>query len=93
MSSSENNDQPISIIAKNATEELRVALSEYRGHHLINCRIWANYDSPLEEKRPTKKGFALAVAKLPELIAVLQRAEAEARAQGLLDVERAPAAA
>ena len=81
---SENSDQLVATIIKNSTEELRIALSEYRGCHLINCRIWANYDSPLEEKRPTKKGFALAVAKLPELIEVLQRAEQEARAAGLL---------
>ena len=84
MSSSENSDQTISIIVKSAIEELRAGLSEYRGHHLINCRVWANYDSPLEEKRPTKKGFTLAVPKLPELIAALQKAEEEARAAGSL---------
>ena len=79
-----SSDQTTSIIVKNAIEELHVGISEYRGHYLISCRIWANYDSPLEEKRPTKKGFALAVAKLPELIEALQKAEAEARAAGLL---------
>ncbi len=84
MNGNNNSEQPVGSITKNAIEELRVGLSEYRGHHLINCRIWANYDSPLEEKRPTKKGFALAVAKLPELIAALQEAEQQARVQGLL---------
>ena len=90
MSSSENSDQTTSIIAKNAMEELRVGISEYRGHHLVNCRIWANYDSPLEERRPTRKGFALRLEQLPELIAALQKAEEEARAAGLLkDAEEA----
>lgn len=74
----------IATIEKNAVEEVRVALSEYRGHDLVNLRIWANYDSAGSEKRPTKKGFALRIERLPELIAVLKKAEAEARAAGLL---------
>ena len=85
--SSENSDQHVATIIKNSTEELRIALSEYRGHHLINCRIWANYDSPLEEKRPTKKGVTLAVAKLPELIEALQEAERQAQVAGLMKEE------
>ena len=64
-----------------------MALSEYRGHDLVNLRIWANYDSAGSEKRPTKKGFALRIERLPELIAVLKKAEAEARAAGLLGAE------
>ena len=74
----------IATIEKNAVEELRVALSEYRGHHLVNLRIWANYDSASSEKRPTKKGFALRIGQLPELIAALKNAEAQARASGFL---------
>ncbi len=74
----------IATIEKNAVEELRVALSEYRGHDLVNLRIWANYDSAGSEKRPTKKGFALRIEFLPELIAVLKKAETAARAAGLL---------
>ena len=74
----------IATIEKNASEELRVALGEYRGHNLVNVRIWANYDSAGSEKRPTNKGFALRVERLPELIAGLKKAEAEARAAGLL---------
>ncbi len=74
----------IATIEKNTVEELRVALSEYRGHDLVNLRIWANYDSAGSEKRPTKKGFALRIEFLPELIAVLKKAETAARAAGLL---------
>ncbi len=77
----------IATIEKNAVEELRVALSEYRGHDLVNLRIWANYDSAGSEKRPTKKGFALRIEFLPELIAVLKKAETAARAAGLLGAE------
>ncbi len=84
MSSSEDSDPTISIIVKNAIEELRVGISEYHGHQLINCRIWANYHSPLEERLPTRKGFALRIEQLPELIEALQVAQDEARAAGLV---------
>ena len=60
---------------KNAVEEVRVVLSEYRGHDLVSVRIWANYDSADSEKRPTKKGVALRVEQLPELIVALNEAQ------------------
>ncbi len=69
-------EETIATIKKNAIEEVRVALSEYKGHDLVNVRIWANYDASESEKRPTKKGFALRVGQLPELIAALQKAQA-----------------
>ena len=77
----------IATVKKNALEELRVVLSEYRGHDLVNVRIWASYDSADADKRPTKKGFALRIGLLPELIASLKKAEAEARAAGLLSAK------
>ncbi len=77
-------DELIATIPKNATEEVRVNLSEYRGSHLVSIRVYANYKSPLDERTPTKKGVALNVKKLPELIVALQEAEREAIAAGLL---------
>ena len=82
-------EKTIATIEKNQIEQIRIDLSEYCGHDLINLRTWANYDSPTAEKRPTKKGFALRVALLPELIEALQAAEREARAAGLLKDEAA----
>lgn len=78
-------DETIATIDKNAIEELRISLGAYKGHDLVNVRIWANYDSADFEKRPTKKGFALRVAQLPELIAALQKAEKASRAAGLFN--------
>ncbi len=75
----------IAAIPKNAIEELRVELTEYRGHHLVQARIWANYDSATTPKRPTRKGFALKVERLSDLIAALQTAERRARDLGVLD--------
>ena len=76
----------IAAIPKNAIEELRVELTEYRGHHLVQARIWANYDSATTPKRPTRKGFALTVERLPDLIAALKDAERRARDLGMLDI-------
>jgi hypothetical protein len=77
-------EKTVSVIPKSGTEEVRVDLSEYRGHDLVSIRIYANYDSADEPKRPTKKGVTLKVEKLPELIAALQQAKTDARAAGLL---------
>ena len=77
-------DETIATIPKNATEEVRVSLSEYRGTHLVGIRVYANYKSPLDERTPTKKGVALKVERLPELIAALQEAERDAIEAGLL---------
>ena len=83
-------DKLIATIEKNSIEEVRVALSEYQGFDLVGIRIWGNYDSPTSEKRPTKKGVALRVERLPELIAALLQAQAEAEAAGLLEALAPP---
>ncbi len=75
---------PIATIAKNKLEEIRVGLSQFNGHHLINVRVWADRRDGAEGRIPTKAGIACRVALLPEIIAALQKAEAEARRQGLL---------
>jgi hypothetical protein len=77
-------EQTIAVIEKNAIEEVHIALSEYRDHDLVSVRIYANYASAEEVKRPTRKGVTLKVEKLPDLIAALQEAEQRARAAGLL---------
>jgi hypothetical protein len=72
----------VGAVRKNATEEVRVALNEFHGSSLIDLRVFADLGDG--ERRPTKKGVALNVRALPELIEVLQRAEAEARRRGLI---------
>ena len=59
-------DKTVYSFAKNTQEEVRAELTEYRGHRLINIRVW--YKPPGEdEARPTKKGISLAVELFPEL--------------------------
>lgn len=62
----------VATIEKNRLEEVRVALTEFNGHLLVDIRTFADIDG---ERRATKKGVSLNRAKLPELIAALKAAE------------------
>ena len=66
-------------------ESLHVSLSEYEGHALINVRIYATGTDGID--RPTTKGVAMSIRKLPELAKALARAEAKAVELGLLEDE------
>lgn len=64
-------------------ESVHVSLSEYEGHALINVRIYATGADGID--RPTTKGVAMGIRRLPELAAGLAKALDRARALGLLD--------
>ena len=81
----------IATLRKNSIEEIRVGLDEYKGHDLVSIRVWTDPYAGTE-RVATKKGISIGVRLLPELIAVLQQAEAEARAAGLLDDDAEEAA-
>ncbi len=79
----------IATIEKNKTEELRVALNEFKDRHYLDIRTYADpYADEGQGRVPTRKGVTLNLAKLPELIEALQKAEVEARALGLLKGEK-----
>jgi hypothetical protein len=78
------NCQALAVIRKNSAEEIRVELSEFHEHNLINIRIWADPRDGGAERIPTKAGICCRVALLPDLIEALRQAEAEARKAGLL---------
>jgi hypothetical protein len=63
-------------------ESVRIELSEYEGHCLINVRVWQTGTDGID--RPTPKGISLGIARLPELTCGLLRAEDMARELGLL---------
>jgi Transcriptional Coactivator p15 (PC4) len=46
-------------------ESVHVSLSEYEGHCLINIRVYRTGTDGID--RPTSKGVALAIARLPNL--------------------------
>jgi hypothetical protein len=74
----------LAVIRKNALEEIRVGLSDFNGHDLLNIRIWAEPRNGGVERIPTKAGICCNVRLLPDLIAALQKAEVAARQAGLL---------
>lgn len=61
---------------KNTTEEVRASLTEYKGHRLVDLRI---YYEPEDggERRPTKKGITIDVGLFPELKKALLMIEKE----------------
>ena len=73
----------IASVPKNSREEVRIALSEYRGTPLIDVRTFSDYSGEGELK-PTAKGVSLRIARLPELIEALEKARAEAERRGLI---------
>ena len=68
--------------ARDRKAQVRVELGEYEGHPLINVRVWETGSDGID--RPTKKGIALAVGKLPDLAAALTKALAKARELNLI---------
>ena len=57
-------DELIAQFEKNATEVVRVSLTEYRGRKLIDVRVYYSTDDG--EYRPTKKGVSLSVDVYPD---------------------------
>ena len=73
----------IRVIQKNARESVRVALDQFHNIDLLDIRILAHGDDGAEPQL-TKKGIAIRVGKIAELIEALQEAQAEAVRRGLI---------
>jgi hypothetical protein len=69
--------------SRDRTKHVRVELTEYKNHPLLNIRVWQTGTDGVD--RPTVQGIALAVRKLPELASALVKAETRARELGLID--------
>jgi len=68
-----NENEVIHSFQKNATEEVRVSLTEYLGHKLIDIRVY--YQGEDNEFRPTKKGLSISVEKFSDLQEAIKNAE------------------
>jgi hypothetical protein len=66
-------------------EHVRVALTRYEGHRLIDVRVYRTDADGID--RPTGRGVALLVNRLPELASAIAKAERQARELGLLGSE------
>ena len=69
----------IATLPKSRREEVRVRLGEYHGHRFADVRIYV--DAPQADRAtlgriPTRKGIAVPVAALPDLINALRKAHA-----------------
>ncbi|GIX49138.1 MAG: hypothetical protein KatS3mg131_3349 [Candidatus Tectimicrobiota bacterium] len=78
-------DELIAQFEKNATEVVRVSLTEYRGHKLLDIRVY--YSDDEGQYRPTRKGVSLAVGLYPELKKALLSLEKALLARKLLTPE------
>ena len=58
-------DIVVSNFKRNATEEVRVGIKEFRGRRYIDLRIY--YMDDKGEWKPTRKGISLATDFMPEL--------------------------
>jgi hypothetical protein len=63
-------------------ESVRVSLSEYKGHSIIDVRVFATGTDGID--RPTPKGVAMGIGRLSELAKALVKAETKARELGLI---------
>ncbi len=70
---------------KNATEEVRATLEEYKGHQLFGLRVW--FEAEPGKWVATKKGLSLKVELFPELKRAVEKLEAAMLEAGLLDPE------
>jgi hypothetical protein len=66
-------DALVARIAKNPTEEVRVSLTSYRGHDLVDIRVF--FQDEQGEWRPTKRGVSLSVDSFAELREAVVKAE------------------
>lgn len=75
----------IAVLPKNRREALRIALDHYRGTNLVDLRVVVEVSETSGLATPTRKGVAVRLEMLPDLIAALAQAEAKARELGLLE--------
>lgn len=86
--SNENSGLPFSVgaVKKNSQEEVRIAINEFKGHVLLDLRVYAEF-SAAKVPMATQKGVSIRATAIPDLIALLQRAEVKARELGILEAE------
>ncbi|WP_062561005.1 transcriptional coactivator p15/PC4 family protein [Paracoccus aminovorans] len=62
----------LGIIKKNGREEIRITAENFKGHDLINIRVW--FDDGTGTMRPGKQGMAFRLDLLPTVMETLGKA-------------------
>lgn len=75
-------NEPIAIIPKSATQEIRVLFQDYRDVKYCVVRVW--YKGPDGIMRPGKDGLNIKLDILSDVAGALTKALAEARTSGLI---------
>ena len=75
----------IARVETGSTTDIRIRLSEWHGKHYADVRKFIT--STADERSPTRKGVAIPVERLDDVINGLNEAKAEAQRQGLLQDE------
>jgi len=71
-------DETIGVVSRNESTEIRVTVSEFKGKKYVGIREYSNWSTtPLEEKKPTKKGINIPVDLWPEVKELLDQVETE----------------
>ena len=73
-------DDVIAPIQKNRLEEIRVGVSDFNGHQLLNVRVW--FESDDGRMRPGKAGLAFKIDRLPYFVDAVSLALEKAREKG-----------
>ena len=58
------------VIPKNRKEEVRISVDTFKGHQLVNMRVW--FEAEDGQMRPGKQGVAVKLDLVPELVSAIQ---------------------
>lgn len=75
-------EKQIAQFDKNASEEVRVQLREFRGHQLFDIRVYFRPDDG-GDPRPTKKGISVSVNLIPKIQDAIEKALKALKAEGI----------
>ena len=70
-------EKVIETIEKNTREEIRIALTKYKGFDLVDLRVFFHTGVLDDDPKPTKKGITFKTEVLPEVIEGLEEAKNE----------------
>jgi len=76
---------PVYEIKKNSQERIRFEVTEYKGHTLVDLRV---YRGAGEDWKPTPKGLAISPALWAEFLKGIEALGVELQAQGLVPGEK-----
>lgn len=68
---------PLGTIRKNSREEIRFTVETFKGHEIVNARVW--YLDDAGEYRPGKQGLAFRLELLGEVLDALAKARRAVR--------------